>query len=303
MKKIYALLVIAFITFSCSESDDFSSSNEPQFRQPIRPVIRLEPTKLARVVYSPGASNQQDWYFNAAGLLRKITKPNGTILKDFFYDAHKNLITSHNYTTAGTYTYSFVYDSSNHITSLNGRAVIYNAATNQYVFYYQPIISNNPECPTCYDYTDRTEITLNSDLLITNERTYYLSSAGNYSYGGMFASYTNSNMIGVSGWTDPSGPIYHYDVNTNPLKQALLPICRAMGITDGSYFEKWAVGQYNSVNNLASINYDDGMSETYVYSYNANNLPSNCTRNAYDGGNLISSHPFAIYYYQGDVIP
>ena len=304
MKKIYALLVIIFITFSCSTSDDFTSGGA-SLRQPVKPVTRLDPTKLARVIFYPGTTYERVWFFYPDGLLKKITNPNGTILKDFIYDSHKNLITSHTYSSNGNSTYIFTYDSSNHITSVNGRAVTYNAVTNQYIFQYQPIFSNDPECPTCFDYADRTEITLNSDLLITDERTYYHSSDGDYSYGGMFAGYSDNNMAYVSGWTDPSGPSYSHDSKINPLKPALIPVCRAMALANGSYSEKFAIGEYNSINNVIRNDYGvgDPESEEYIIEYNSNDLPFRTTHKSYYHQTLESIRISALYYYQGDVIP
>ena len=308
MKKIYALFVLAFITFSCSESDDFSSG--ALSRQPIKTVTRLDPTKLAKVVFYPGNGSEKNYYFYPNGLVRKITNGNGTLYQSFTYDAANNLIYTQRISNSAwveSYTYTFTYDANNHITAVNGLAVIYNATTNQYIFQYQPTTSDNPDCPTCYDYVDRTEITLNNDLLITNERTYYLSSDGNYSHGGMYAGYNNnSNMVFVSGWTDPSGPSYQYDNKINPLKAALLPLCRAMTVVRGmSYYERFATGENTSANNVIFNGYGDGdpESEEYIIEYNSNELPVKTTRKSYYFQTLELTQVSALYYYQGDVIP
>ena len=309
MKKIYSLLIIVLISFSCSEADDIISKDNPQLRKPGRIINVLDPTKLAKVVFYPGSDSEKNYYFYPNGLLRKITNADGTLFQKFIYDSNNNLIYTQRISSSvwvSAYSYAFTYDDSNHITSVNGISVTYDAQANQYVFHYPPVFTDDPECPTCYDYPDRTEITLNNEMKIINQRTFYHSSDGNYSYGGIYASYNNGNMTSVSGYTDPSGPSYLHDNKINPLKPALTPICRALSVARSlSYYERFATGENNSTNNVIFNGYGQGdpESEEFIIEYNANNLPFRTTRKSYYFQTLESTRTFALYYYQGDPIP
>ncbi len=301
MKKLYAVLVLIFLLFSCSESDDFDQ-NENISRKPTKPINALDPTKLARVVFYPGTSYEKIWFFYPNGLIKKITTHNGTLLQNFLYDANKNLIQT-NYSNSNSYT--FTYDNNNHITSLNGQNVLYDATSNQYIFQYPPIINNNPECPWCYDYADRREITLNEDLLIQNDITYYLSADGDYFHRSVIAGYNNGNMSFSGNWNDPTWLAYAYDDKPNPFKLALLPVCRAMAITSENCYGRFAYGTVSSVNNVIRNIYDsqDPENEVISYEYNSNNLPVKQTTMFYSSGNLEYTGVSILYYYQGDVIP
>jgi hypothetical protein len=306
MKKIYPLLFLVLLSFSCSDADDIILKDNPQLRKPGRVINALDPTKLAKVVFYPESTSEKNYYFYPNGLLRKITNANGSLFQTFTYDSNNNLIYTQRSSTSQSYTYTFTYDGSSHITSVNGDAVAYDSIANQYIFHYPPVFPNDPDCPTCYDYTDRTEITLNNEMLIINERTFFLSSDGNYCYGGMFAGYNNGNMSYVSGATDPSGPSYSYDNKTNPLKFALSPICRALSVARGlNYYGRFATGENNSSNNVIFNGYGEGdpESEEFIVEYNANNLPFRTTRKSYYFQTLESTRIFALYYYQGDPIP
>jgi hypothetical protein len=297
MRTIYSLLVLVLITFSCSESDDFTQLQNNQKQSP-NSILKLDPTKLAKIIYFPGAPYESQWVFYPNGLLKKITKHDGSIVQNFIYDANRNLIFTSHIGSNGNpaISSSFTYDNTNHITSYNGQTVTYDAAANKYIYQYVPIND--------YDYPDSREIILNNDLLITNEVTNYIATDGNYSIFGMSAGYFNNNMTYVIGPNDPSGPSYLYDTNVNPLKLAMLPICRAMSITNGSYSSRFATGEYNSVNNVILNSYapEDPEKEEYVYQYN-NNLPTSIIKKFYYLGVLETTSLFALYYYQGDVIP
>ena len=299
MRKTYPLLLFILIAFSCSESDAILKTNNTiAGKQPIKVINALDPTKLAKIIYFPGTAYESQWFFYSNGLLKKITKQDGTVVQNFIYDANKNLTFTSHIGSAGNaaISYSFTYDNSNHITSCNGQPVTYDAIANKYIYQYIPIND--------YDYPDNREIILTSDLLITSEVTNYIAIDGNYSMGGMSAGYFNNNMSFVIGYSDPSGPSYQYDEKVNPLKLAMLPICRAMSITSGSYTSRFATGEYNSVNNVVLNGYgpEDPEKEEYVYEYNSNNIPRSIQQKFYYLNVLESTRLFALYYYQGDVI-
>jgi hypothetical protein len=109
-------------------------------------------------------------------------------------------------------------------------------------------------------------------------------------------------MLYVGNHANPSGPSYQHDTNVNPLKSALLPVCRAMALVD---FRSFNNGECNSINNVIYNGYgvEDPESEVYEYLYNSNHLPSRVTLNGYYLGEFESSRLYMLYYYQGDAIP
>lgn len=156
MKKLLPFLLVLFIGVSCSESEDALISN-PAANTASRPKpvdTRLDPTKLARVIFYPQTANERIWFFYPNGLLRRITKHDGTLVQSFTYDGSSNLIKtvfiSEGWWSA-SYTNTYTYNNSNHITSINGQTVQFNASENRYVI-------GNPDTPNHID------INLNSDL-------------------------------------------------------------------------------------------------------------------------------------------
>ena len=63
MKKLFCLVVLSFVSFSCSKSDE----NETELNA-------IDPTKLVKVIFFPGALNERHWNFYDNGLLKEITK-------------------------------------------------------------------------------------------------------------------------------------------------------------------------------------------------------------------------------------
>ena len=283
MKKLVCLVVLTFFSFSCSKSDE----NETQ-------VNVIDPTKVVKVIFFPGALNERHWNFNDNGLLKEITELDGTILQSFVYDTNNNLVNN----TIHDIEYSeypiinnFTYDSNNYIISYNGQKVTYNALLNSYTIHNKDGFS-----------LINTEITLNDEQLIVNEKENYIEEV-TYSVQGFKAHYINENMGGYA-HNGEGGTSYKYDNKINPLKQALLPICRAMGISNfGNATYKWAIGGYNSSNNVIFDDFDDFDKYEFIYEYNSNNQPLTCTSKIYSSGVLLRTTLTTFYYYQGDVIP
>ncbi|HMK06639.1 MAG TPA: hypothetical protein VK476_03855, partial [Flavobacterium sp.] len=130
MKKLFLFLPIFFFCFSCSESDDLISSVSKDNASRPGPVInRIDPTKLARVIFYPQTVSERIWFFYPNGLLQKITKHDGALVQTFTYDANSNLIKTV-YISEGwlpSYTNTYTYDSSNKIATINGQTVLYDA--------------------------------------------------------------------------------------------------------------------------------------------------------------------------------
>lgn len=300
MKKIYSLFVLILITFSCSESDSLIpsiDSNNAASRQDINGLTVLDPTKLAKVIFYPGTTYQKNWFFYPNGLLRKITDSNGTLLQKFVYYSNQNLLSSTKYSGSFPVTTTYTYDNSVHINSINGNAINYDAATNQYI-------------------NGTSIVALNDQSLIVHEQYSYedfydFDEFGNpiyqtYLVSGISVGYTNNNLTASYLDDSPSSNHYQHDTNSNPFKTALYPICKSLGVFNfGNFSEKWVFSEYNSINNVTEINYDidDPESQKYVYTFNANNLPITRTRKDYYFGTLESTTLDVKYYYQGDVIP
>ena len=297
MKKITSFLLLLFIAVSCSEYNvdtvlPTAESNGNTSRPgPVDP--KADPTKLSKVVLFPGQTYEKRLYFYPNGLLKRVANRFGTTYQTYIYDSNNNLtnVLSSNPSV-------FTYDSNNHITSYNGAPVVYDAAANKYVYHYAP--AND------YDWPDRREITLNDELLFTHDITYYTTLGDNqdyfyYSVQGLQASYSGGNMTSYIYPTDPSGPSYTHDNKVNPLKAALLPVCRAMSMS----YHDFTDGIYNSANNVITNGYgiDDPESDVYEITYNANNLPVSTIVRSYSSGILESTRLDAQYYYQTNTLP
>jgi hypothetical protein len=300
MKKITVFLALLFLSVSCSEYEiDPVSTTATEASRPRPFDPRIDPSKLTKVIIFPGQTYEKRLYFYPNGLLKSVANRFGTTYQTYIYDGNNNLtqvIASHPYT--------FTYDAENKLTSCNGQPVIYEAATNKYVYHYEPIFPNDPECPDCFDYPERREITLNSERLLTSDHTYYTSNDGDYVLHGIIAGYFDTGNVGnlayVSNWNDPSGPSYNYDNKVNPLKAAMLPVCRAMSVSNESYSGRFISGTYCSANNVVLNGYgqSDPESEVYEITYNANNLPVSITMKNYYFETLEATRLFALYYYQ-----
>ncbi|MBS1535767.1 MAG: hypothetical protein JST78_11870 [Bacteroidetes bacterium] len=312
MKKLYAILSFALLFFSCSDTDEFDQNNAAA-KQPIRSVTALDPTKLAKVVIWPGIQYaEKHFYFYPNGLIKKITEPNGTLVKDFVYDGNQDLIIMH-YNYGGTiYTSTFAYDSSHRVTSINGYPVGYDAVQNRYVISYTPTPAppDDPECPGCYDDLIEHSINLSDEYLATYDYfTYeeYFPGETPYRYyeHGIYAGYSSAHNMTFNGnWTDPSNGLYSHDQKVNPLKAAMLPLLRALAANGYDSSTRMADPMFHSANNVIYLDTQvDQETEQYVFEFNAYDLPKKSTANSYYHGNFESSHVKALYYYQGDVIP
>jgi hypothetical protein len=296
MKKIILFLPIFLFLFSCGdpETELIQESSVTAARPKPNPPI-ADANKLVRVVFFPGQTYEKRLYFYPNGLLKRVANRFGATYQTYIYDSNKNLIN-----VISSTPYTFTYDASNHLTSCNGKPVVYDALNNKYIFYYDPIVSNDPECPECFDYPQQREITLNNELLLDSDHTYYTASYGDYMLHGIIAGYSGSNMSYVSNWTDPSGPSYSHDNKLNPLKAAFLPVCRALSISTMNYNDRYLTGEFCSANNVIGNDYGgfDPESATYEITYNANNLPVSSIVRSYGNGNLESTRLFAQYFYQ-----
>jgi hypothetical protein len=288
MKKLFLFLPIFFFCFSCSESDDLlAPTSKDDVSRPGPVINRVDPNKLSRVVFFPNTTYEKIWWMNRDGLLAKVTTHSGLLIQSFSY-ANGNLKAT-NYQGSTT---TFTYDSSNHITSVNGIPVTFDAVNNR------------------YSYASMT-VNLNSQSLIASETSTYMDVDANgnmvsYSQSGVVTGYTNNNLVYTYDNISPSSIHHHFDTHTNPLQLATLPICKALGILYFRDFQrKWVDADYNSQNNITDNYYDvgDPEREECQYAYNSIGLPTSRLINNYYFDVLEATRLFTLYYYQGDVIP
>lgn len=297
MKNLFVILSFTLVFFSCSESDDFTPNNSSAAKQPIRVIKALDPTKLSKVIFYPGTNRERTWYFYTNGLLKKIVHNDGTLIQDFFYDANMNLSSTHFYGDpnfiGNPYNFNFSYDASNHLSLANSTQYTYNSSNNTYS-------------------SEQKTFTLNSDQLFKKESYVYLDYQEPdqppvaYTIYGVNTSYNNNNLVLHSEYDSPSSTHYLHDSKTNPFREALLPICKTLGLLFfGDQHMKWINGMYSSQNNVVKRFYEieDPESDQFEYVYNTNNLPISQTRKSYYFNTLETTTLDIKYYYQGDEIP
>lgn len=284
MKSLLVALALLALATSCS-TESSTPSNTPN------------PNLLQRVDINLNSLQEQRLLFNSDGLLDTITTAGGVLLKTFSYDSQNNLLTHTSYELPTPYTDAFTYDASNHIISVNNEPVTYDAVENKYTIDYAFF--------NTYEYLDKTEVTLNADLMLLTEQQLWISADGNFALNGVSSGYVSQNLSGYYDGVAGEGN-YTYDTHSNPLKAALLPICRAMCLTNfRNAHNKWINGMYCSANNMTSNDYDlEGPEKSvYIYEFNSLSLPTQQTTESYYLGVLEDTRISAKYYYQGDVLP
>ncbi|MEK8180500.1 hypothetical protein WMW71_09125 [Flavobacterium buctense] len=278
MKNCCYIFIAFFMLLSCS-NDTSDQAN-------------IDTNLLQRIDFYPGLAFERRWVFNTDGLLKEITKSDGTLVQDFTYDNNNRLINSTVFNDNGfNQTYTFTYDNTNFVNSVNGETVNYNASLDSY---YVGNLSQN------YRLTK-----INSEKLLVYGKTSYqdFDDDGNpyeITWDEITVTYSNNNLM--SYYPNDSCNYFTYDSQTNPIRNVILPICRAFSFIENS---RWVDGLYFSPNNPLSHEYcsEDPESEVYNYTYNTDNLPLIQTRDNYYLGVYENTITTAKYYYQGDVIP
>lgn len=280
MKKLIPFFLLTFIVFSCSDSDDSGVA-----------IPIIDTSKLAKVIFDPKTPSEKHWNFYPNGLLKEITKPDGTILQNFVYDAKNNLLSSS--IIAEPYnSHKFTYNNTNFVAMIDDEKVNYDSTLDAF---YTGVLGH------IYRLTK-----INTEKLLIDGKLVHIEIENGISYESEFyqisVNYLNHNISSYSQYNETCH-FFTYDKKTNPLRDATLPICKAFGFVSNS--EGWINGHYNSVNNVLTEHYcsEDPESNTYNYTYNSHNLPNTRTSNYYFRGVFENSKLSAIYYYQGDVIP
>jgi hypothetical protein len=287
MKSLLTLFVCALL-FSCNSDDDAESTPA------------TDPTLLQKVIFSPGTVSEKHWNFYPNGMLMEIAKPDGTVLESFTYDANNNLLSGNGHT--------FTYDASNIITTVDGYPVAYgyDAAGGKYSFEFEvPDVED-----AGIDFPHKTEVIVNADFLPLSRKIFYNYPEGEIFYTPFTSLYQNGNLKTAAQMDGETYQRREYDNNPNPLKAALLPICRAMGLINANQMYpglgNWQDGTYCSNNNVIELKFalEDPESNTFEYVSNSIGLPTVQISQAYDFGEPTGSPITSIqYYYQGDVIP
>ena len=282
MRKLLSLLFFA-VLMSCQSSDTSTVMEQP------------DPTKLQKVIWYPDGPAEKHWNFNADGLLAEVTTPDGSVLQTFQYDGNHRLIA----VVGQGYSKSFGYDDANFLTSIDETPVVYSydATGGKYT---RPLDVPDGAEPDLFPY--QSEVLINLEGLTRKSTHFYGDPAAGTGFQTTEASATfvNGNMTHIYRGDDTEEN-YEFDEQVNPLKEALLPICRAM---IGSIV--WICGDYYSDNNVTQQRYapEDPESLTYFYNYNSLGLPiERVSQFNYlgvpEGGTSVNAR----YYYQGDVIP
>lgn len=257
-------------------------------------VFQSHAQPLQKVINYPGLSYETHWNFNTAGQLTDIRKPDNTIMQDFTYDAAGNLTVRHVYLTftgigSGS-TQTFSYDGSNRISSYNGNPVTFNPVDNRYT----------------YSSGDVTyAITVNAEGLFVSESYVWVSGSDTESDDGLFVSYSNGNVAHTYEDDMWEGHWQHVTV-TNPLKAQLMPILKALVITNfDSASEKWTAPEYASGLMVSDEHYDWSAPESndYYYQLNADGKPQVKYRRTYYFDAMEWEGVAALYYYLGDILP
>jgi len=248
-------------------------------------------TSIPKLVKIVGGITGETWNFNEDGLLSEIKNGSGVVIRSFTYDINNNLIS----TVGPNGTTTYVYDSNNRLSSVNGSELTYDAANNRYFIDYPPVVQN-PD-----DFINYWEITLTDEGLPINSTNYYGADSATYPYSFSNYIYTNGNMTRHHR-SDDTEQNYLYDSNPNPLKEALLPISKVMW---GSWNGSDNSGNYLSNNNVVALSYawEDPESSQMVFTYNSLGLPITRTTQSLYNGDLDGAPYTTYYYYEGDIIP
>ncbi len=275
MKKFYITLCVIIVSISCTND----TQNQP------------DPHLLQRVDFYPGTSFETRWLFNENGLLKQITKADGTVIQDFIYDAQERLSSSTIYEASANQTYNFTYDSNGFVTTVNNQSLQYNTAGG---FYYFGDLNG---------YFSKFKI--DSEKLLTSSKTAYIDEVelGQFEESIVYQIdiyYLNNNITAYN--IGESCDNSTYDNNINPLRNATLAICRAFSFVPKSL---WPYHHCISANNILTEKYcsEDPESEVYHYTYNTINLPKEQTRDNYYLGTYENTLFSAKYYYQGELLP
>jgi hypothetical protein len=295
MKKLLALLFIPLLFCFASSLALVSCSSDDV---PVNPT-NADPTLLQKVIFHEGQPFEKQWHFYNNGLLKEITQADGTVIQSFTYDSNNNLLS-----TAG---HTFTYDSGNIITTVDGYPVAYSydAAGGKYTFNYEIPVGEDP-----YDFPHRTEIIVNTDFLLLSKKVFFTHPTnGEFFHQAEKTTYQNGNLVRALHTDGEAEQNYEFDSKSNPLKQALLPICRAMALVDGKSIygnDPWIHGNYSSVNNISHIAFaaEDPESAFVIYDYNGINRPVIQTQYPVYNGEPDGPGVIAMrYYYQGDIVP
>ena len=272
MKKIIFLFILATTLFSCTDNDDTITNT----------------SVLQKVVFYRDSPNERQWNISN-DLLTNITLADGTIVEEFTYDSHNRVINDTKY-TAGLVSEvtTITYNTDNTISTINGLACTFNAATRSYTYSYGS------------DFTINCEV--NSNFLATNfVRTG--TNAGEYHM--IYASDNMTSFEKTSSGTSEILKNFHFDggiIVANPLYNAVLAVARVKSLTDPNFF----------IDSVASARiaggFDRGPSDTNYYNFGyASSITSPPTHNIKDfsigvevldsSNNYVNGYGFAEYYY------
>ena len=211
MKKFCFLFSCIIICISCSNDSS---------------RVAVNPNLLQRVAFHPGTTFERRWNFNSEGLLTNITNSAGELVELFVYDSNNNVIQDVKYDSGSpTENYLITYDSSNKITTINGKHYNYSASDNRY--YY----TAGNESFSCE---------LNTDGLATHYSDFFdFPGEGDDIQTEFTFQYESGNLLSMSGFGSSMSDViinFTYGNSVNPLKNATLPVFRIKSLIDPNFF-------------------------------------------------------------------
>lgn len=270
MKKYHLLLFLVFTLFSCSNNEESISSSS---------------ILLQKVVFYRNAPNENHWNFNNNGLLDNISKPDGTLIEKFIYDANNNVIQDDKYDNGIlNMTYNIIYNSNNIITKINNVDYNYNASENKY--YY----TNGTQIFNCQ---------LNNDKLVTNYSLIDNNPSGTVEDTYQMV-YVNDNMTSFQKTTNSvittlKGFSYGNTIE-NPIRSGSLAVLKLKSLIEPDFFS-------NGVSSKLPIETSDfGSSNPITYNYGWLFTPdekriSMQMIEVFNGSTMINSFVYADYFY------
>jgi len=254
---------------------------------------------LIKIIFYPETPHEQHYNFNTQGYLSDIRKSDGTMEQEFVYDVNNNLIESIRYNSAGLPTsFTITYDANNRMTQAGTMVLTYDPSFTRYIY--------DPEYTNEYEYLDYTHYDLTEEGLLNSQKSYFVAvDVENYMDQPYQCYYNNGNLIRLALDNFNHSRRWEYVYFTNPLKNAMLPILKTMGIVDNSYSSAYLRPDFCSSQLVSSVRYEleDPESSQFIYQFNANNLPIKKSERMYYFNTLEMVRTAALYYYAGDEIP
>jgi|GEM_PF-6607530 len=286
MKNTYTFLAVLYCLSVLSYG---KSKNSP---------AAISPPRLVKMIVFPGTVSEKQYNFNADGLIANIQNHNDIVIASFTYDVNQNLLTADFaagfFSPTAAQSNTFVYDSSNIIVMRNGYPVYYFSETNS----YKNTLDPDPNYGTTWK--------LHSNGLLADEWAAYMDEGNLVIVDGVGAGIDDSGDLTGSSHDGDYPHFWRHLLVENPAQAGFYPLCKAMAITNFNHNGfKFVDAMFYSSHLYSEDFYDllDPESYKYMYEMNAFNQPINQYRTNFYLGEEGNTFLYALYYYEGDIIP